>query len=395
MAGPNLEGLVNPRMLTWARESAHLDKVSAASKAGTTPERLQEWEDGVRIPTLAQLRSLSNIYKRSMGVFFLREVPRAGKALPVDYRRFELSLGQTMTPQLANGLREAEDKRDSALEIFKELEEVPPNFDLQISPESSPEAAAKQIATKLGITVEMRRGWSDPYAALAAWRTALESQGVLVIQLSGVSLQEMRGASLSLAPLPVIILNSADSPLGRLFSMLHELTHLVRAESALCDEVEDAPRLESNQAVEAYCNHVAGALLVPKDALLAHPLVEGSDSDSVWSQAELRTLGRTFWASREVILRRLLICDRTSTTHYNEMRRVFEAEYAALRENPREGFVPFPRRVVLGNGKFLTQLTLTAYAASAITGSELSRILGTKLDHLPKITEIVRGRAIS
>jgi hypothetical protein len=48
--------------------------------------------------------------------------------------------------------------------------------------------------------------------------------------------------------------------------------------------------------------------------------------------------------------------------------------------------------VVLGNGRLLTRLALDAYAASAITGSELSRFLGTKLDHLPKIAEIMHER---
>jgi hypothetical protein len=63
-----------------------------------------------------------------------------------------------------------------------------------------------------------------------------------------------------------------------------------------------------------------------------------------------------------------------------------------MRKNKKDGFVPHPRMVVLGNGRLLTRLALDAYAASAITGSELSRFLGTKLDHLPKIAEIMHER---
>jgi len=393
MAGPDLSGLVNAPMLAWAREMARLDVEAAAKRAGTTANRLQEWEAGTRAPTLSQLRSLGNAYKRSIGVFFLREIPRDGGPLPVDYRRFELSMPHFMSPRLAAGIREAQAKREAALDIFKELEEEPPQFDLHVSRNTLPEDAAHYIAERLGIAIETRRAWADPYAALAGWRTAIEALGVIVIQLSGVLLSEMRGVAISTASLPIILLNSSDRPLGRLFSLLHELTHLARSESALCDEIEDAPREDASQAIEIYCNHVAGALLVPGDSLLQHPLVQGAGPDSAWSNQDLDVLRRAFWASREVVLRRLLILGRTSQAHYRDMRAAFQAEYEAMREAPRQGFVPPPRKVVLGNGRLLTRLVLDAYAASAITGVEFSRILGAKLDHLPKIADIMRERA--
>lgn len=392
MAGPDLSGLVNPSMLVWAREAARLDRATAASRAGVSEERLQEWEAGERSPTLSQIRGLAGVYKRSMGIFFLDAVPRTAVAKPVDYRRFELSATDRMSPELATGIREALAKREGALDIFTEMEEEPPRFDLALTRDVPPEAAAASIAGHLGIAMRTRRSWGDEYAALAGWRSAIESLGVIVIQLSGVPLEEMRGAAISLRPLPIILLNAADTPLARLFSMLHELTHLARSESALCDEVEDAPRPNDAQAVEVYCNHVAGALLVPQPDLLGHPLVQGSDASRRWSRDELQTLRRAFWASREVVLRRLLIAGRTSPAYYGAMRAQFQAEYQAMRDRPADGFVPFPRRVILSNGRVVTQLALNAYTASVITGSELSRLLGTKLSHLPKITAMLRER---
>jgi len=392
MAGPDLQGLVNPLLIVWARKMSRLDIDTAAKRAGTTAERLKDWESGSQIPTLAQLRKLADAYKRSIGVFFLKEIPREGTSLPIDYRRFELSMQQFMSPKLAVSIREAHGKREEALDIFKELEDVPPPFDLRIARNASPEQAAQTIGVRLGISDETRRSWPNEHAALSGWRSAVERLGVIVIQVSGVSLNEMRGAAISFESLPIIFLNGSDSPLGRLFSLLHELTHLVRVESAICDGIEDAPRAERLQQVEVFCNHVAGALLVPRASLLQHPLVQGTDSNSTWADHELTSLRRVFWASREVVLRRLLLLGRTSQAHYREMRAAFEADYESMRKNKKDGFVPHPRMVVLGNGRLLTRLALDAYAASAITGSELSRFLGTKLDHLPKIAEIMHER---
>ena len=124
MAGPSVEGLLNPEMLVWARTQSRMDLDTAAGKIGQSSERLAEWEAGKRFPTLNQLRALANAYKRSVGLFFLKERPSVPRRL-VDYRQMEVAARETMTPALANGMREAEAKREAALDIFVQLEEAP------------------------------------------------------------------------------------------------------------------------------------------------------------------------------------------------------------------------------------------------------------------------------
>jgi Zn-dependent peptidase ImmA (M78 family) len=380
-------------MLVWARTQSRMDLDTAAAKVHQTPERLAEWEAGKRSPTLNQLRELANVYKRSVGVFFLKERPKVPRR-PVDYRQFEVKARETMTPALANGMREAEAKRDAALDIYTQLEEAPPDWDLSIRPKTPAERAAETILQRLGVTMQTRAGWQTHYEALNGWRTAVESLGVLVVQLRNVPIEEMRGCSIAHFPLPVIILNSADSPLGRVFTLLHELTHLARAESGLCDLAEDAPRTDSDEAVEAYCNRVAGLVLVPPADLLRLPDVQRANGNTQWSGEALQAMRRVFWASPEAILRRLLDSGKTSGEFYRAMREQFLRDYAAQREHAG-GPVPYYRVVLLNNGRFLTRLALNAYVAQAITGAELSRILNAKLDHLPKIREALKGEVIA
>ena len=395
MAGPSLEGLLNPAMLGWARNQSQLSLEAAAEKVKQKPERLAEWERGERFPTLNQLRALGGIYRCSVGLFFLNEAPREAKR-PVDYRRFEVSMAGTLSPALANGIREAEAKREAALDIYAQLEQDPPAWDLFIDPDVPPEDAANQLLNRLRVSMRGRRGWATHYEALSGWRAAVESLGVLVVQLSGVEMQEMRGCCLALYPLPVILLNSTDLPLGRVFTLLHELTHLARRESGLCDLQEDAPRAERADAVEVYCNHVAGAVLLPAADLLARPEVAQAGPETEWSDGQLASLRRHFWGSREAVLRRLLILDRTSRQFYQVMRERFELDYAAQRaQPPQHVVVPYYRRVLLSNGQFLTRLAVNAYASSVITGSTLSRVLNTKLDHLPDIRQALAGEVVT
>jgi Zn-dependent peptidase ImmA (M78 family)/transcriptional regulator with XRE-family HTH domain len=391
MAGPSLKGLVNHDILVWAREASRHDVATVARRMQVDEARIQAWEAGDQTPTLAQLRRLAGVYKRSVGVFFLEQRP-ATPPQPADFRRVELSIPHLMSTDLATGIREAEAKREAALDIYTQWEEEPPAFRLMIDANLPPEEMAQRLVERLGVTMPKRRAWATEYDALNAWKAAVESLGVLVMQISGVEVSEMRGCSLALFPLPIIILNSSDRPLGRVFSLLHELVHLVRAESGLCDVVEEAPRGNEEQAIEARCNHVAGAMLVPLDELLRLPMVARAADRMNWTTDDLLTLRRTFWASREAVLRRLLIAGKTTQRFYQTMREQLRREYETDEGGTSKGFATVPRRVVLSNGRFLTGLVVEAYNADIITGSDLSRILGTKIDHLPKILDVLRER---
>jgi Zn-dependent peptidase ImmA (M78 family) len=391
MAGPSLVGIVNPALLRWAREACALDVATAAAKIGVKAERLAAWEsDPGAAPTMSQLRKAGDVYRRAVTFFFLDERPRAATA-PKDFRRLELRREEHLSPELLNAIREAEAKREAALDIYADMEEEPPRFDLSIRPHDDPEQAATQLLGKLNVTLGDRERWRNDYDALRAWKTAAEARGVLVMQVSRIPLDEMRGCSLALFPLPVILLNSSDSALGRAFTLLHELTHLARSESALCDTDEPTPRRGDIESIEAFCNHVAGAVMVPRDSLLTDARVQAANQRSEWSDTVLKQFRNHYCASREVVLRRLLIFGKTSRDFYQRKRAEFQREYARFRSEQAGGFVPVHRKVLLGNGRLLTGLVLDAYDSRMITGSELSRILGTKLDHLSAITSELRG----
>jgi Zn-dependent peptidase ImmA (M78 family)/transcriptional regulator with XRE-family HTH domain len=393
MAGPSLKGIVNPELLAWAREASRLDVETAAQKIGVAPEKLVSWEDATAEPTITQLRKLADTYRRAVTFFFLERKPRAAKRLP-DFRRLELSADDVESPELANMIREAQAKRAEALNIFAESEDTPPEFLIALDRRLRPEAAAVSLRAQLGIEFQQQRGWFDEYQALRAWKAAAEARGVMVLQSSGVSIDEMRGCAIAEFPLPVVILNGSDRPLGRIFTLLHELVHLAHRESALCDMREQVPRNDEQERIEAYCNHVAGAVLVPAEFLNLEADVRSANAQTVWDNEQLSRYRRQFWASRETVLRRLLILGRTSAQFYRRMRNEFVQQYANQIANT-DIIVPVHRRVLMRNGDFLTSLALGAYDAGVLTGSALARVLGTKLEHVPKIITELRSRLVA
>jgi Zn-dependent peptidase ImmA (M78 family) len=65
------------------------------------------------------------------------------------------------------------------------------------------------------------------YRAFRLWRDAIESLGILVIQDGGLSVDEMRGFVSPHERVPAIVLNTNDDVRARLFTLIHELGHLI------------------------------------------------------------------------------------------------------------------------------------------------------------------------
>ena len=59
----------------------------------------------------------------------------------------------------------------------------------------------------------------------------------MVFQTGEITLEEMRGFTIAERRLPVIVLNAKDSPRGRIFTLMHELTHLMLGQDGVCDPV--------------------------------------------------------------------------------------------------------------------------------------------------------------
>ena len=261
---PSIRAIVKPELLKWARESINLTIEAAAQKIGVSSNKLLEWEAG-SAPTIPQLRKVAEVYKRPLAVFFLAEPPKKFDALR-DHRRIPASAKPTQSPELSLAVRLARSQREVLLEVAEdskiELPEIDADFrGLRNSAEAFAEAARKL----LNVSLEAQYSWRQTYEALNNWVRALENVGVLVFQTGDVELSEARGFAIYEKQLPVVVANAKDSPRGRVFTLLHELAHILLRQSPLCDLHED--RSFSTDDVEVFCNEVAGTILVPASAL--------------------------------------------------------------------------------------------------------------------------------
>jgi Zn-dependent peptidase ImmA (M78 family) len=368
---------INPSVLIWAREQAGLQVEEVAKRIGISAIRLREWESGESFPTVRQLRLAGKAYRRPSAFFYLPKPPPA----PPDLKDFRTAheVALTKSPALLYEIRRARTRRTVALDLLEDLKEDPIEFILDGSFSESPQHIANRIRKYLKIDLTTQFSWRDRYEALRSWIEAIEMAGILVSQYSGVTVSEARGFSIADRPLPLIAINAGDSPRGRIFTLMHEVAHLVLNLGGLCDLHDE---ITTHNDIEPFCNSVAAEILVPESAILSEDIVIRNDSPE-WSNDDLRILANRFMVSQEVILRRLLSLGRTTDQIYKEKRISFLEQYSRIK---RKGFIEYYRKVLRNNGNTYTALVITAFQTNAITANDVSRYLGNvKLKHVDSI----------
>lgn len=376
------EALVTPAVLVWARDTLGLSTAEAARRLKVKADTLAAWEQGEKRPTVNQLRKIADTYRRPLAVFFLPKVPKDFQVAIKDFRRLPGDEPQTSSMPLRLAIRKAVERREVALELAKALNVEIPAFSLAGELTERPEEVADRIRAALGVTIDQQRAWETHYEALNSWRRAVERLGVLVFHADRVPMKDARGFGISERPLPVIVLNAKETPLGRVFTLLHELTHLLLREGGLCDLHEEPGRKGGSDA-EVFCNHVAGAVIAPAAVVRAEPLVERHQKRADWELQDIDSLARRFWISREAMLRRLSVLGVASQAQYERYR----AGLSTASRPAAKGFLAPPVKSLRNFGFLFTRLAVGAYHDELISGSDLSDHLELKLKHLPKIED--------
>ncbi len=260
--------------------------------------------------------------------------------------------------------------------------------------DDDPEESADFVRSQLGIDWTTQLKWYNPNEALNGWKQAIERHNVLVFHTNHQGLtideSEARGFSISASRFPIIVLNASDAPRARIFTVLHEFTHLLLNAGGVCDCWEHFRAQTLEHRIEVFCNRIAGAILVPASILFAHEILQANKRLDDWNNDEIARLANDFVTSQEVILRRLLIVRRVSQAFYEKKRAEYAKAYLEYKnkknlETVDSGFAPYFRMVLRRNGKPFTRSVLNSYYDKQITLADVADYLGAKIKDVRKM----------
>ncbi len=249
---------ITPAVLTWARERAALRLEEARQRF----PRIDAWEAGEACPTHPQLEALSSVLRLPPAVFFFPEPPsvprirQSFRTLPSTY--FDDIPGEIRTllrkaTVFQLNLAELNDGSSGAERLAV--------HDLSFSQPLCVESSAEATREYLGVSLDEQIAWPDSAAALESWRAALESVGVAVFK-DAFRTDVLSGFCLYDQTFPLIYVNNSSAVTRQIFTLFHELAHLLFHTSGVDrlpeQDVEGLPPV--SRSIEIACNQFAAEL---------------------------------------------------------------------------------------------------------------------------------------
>jgi Zn-dependent peptidase ImmA (M78 family)/transcriptional regulator with XRE-family HTH domain len=371
---------IEPVVLSWALRRANTTRADLASSAGTSEAIVDAWLEGSRKPTFPQARKIATKLKVPFGFLFLSDPPP--ETLPIPDLRTLAGAGVRepsidLRDVVLATMRKQEWLSDQLRRSQAEVVEV-----VGMGRGATSDEVAAQIRERLRLDGGgPRPARSDEYLRILVEKA--EGIGVNVLRNGVVgnnthrplSVAEFRGFCISDPYAPFIFINGADAPNGQIFTLVHELAHIWRADTG----VSGGPEGQQSD-VEAFCNRVAAEVLVPASAFNAFwnsslPLDEAIDVAS-----------SHFRISRYVVALRAFESGIITRDQIDDL----IGEYQAAGRGGTSSGGDFYRTLVARNGRSFTTGVVEAVGRQSVLVREAAGLLDAKPGQLPRLAQMLQ-----
>lgn len=383
---PSFRTNVEAEVLVWARKSVKLSEDQAARKIGVSPSTLEKWEAGNATPTINQLRKMSEVYKRPLAVLYLRRPPTDFDPIK-SFRRLVREIDFELDYALTVNLERVSRQQDILLELLgDDAGSVRSSFpDVRVT--SNAEETGARIASWLGLGIRDQQRWARTGSLVREITRLIENTGIMVTQIQHVDLGLMRGCALTDHSIPAIVVNGSDASSAKVFTLIHELVHILLRASGSSDVLPVTGRWGDFDATEKFCNLVAAATLLPRQAFREAVSAVRQNRTAPITTDELFAISSEFGVSRQVSLIRMIGLGLESWDTYRWFDwQLPEKEEASepLAESRTNLPLYYPLKV-RDLGRLFIEEVRSAYDRHDIGSYEMSEYLNVKWENIPKL----------
>ena len=259
-----------------------------------------QWLQEEDKPTFNQLADIAQLFNIPFGYFFLKEIPI--KLYSIPHYRTQSQQSFKPSQELIDTVETLQKRQQWAKDLLIDLRGEKLPFTNSLTIDSPIEMAVSKIYSLLELSGYWAKNVPTWTEALHLLITRAEQAGIFVV-LNGIvnnntkrklDLSEFRGFVLYDDFAPFVFVNNNDVISGKIFTLIHEIAHILVGKSASFDLRQLQPASDNT---EVYCDKVAAEFLVPKNLLIPQIQKFGAD---------YQALARVFKVSQIVIARRLL-----------------------------------------------------------------------------------------
>jgi Zn-dependent peptidase ImmA (M78 family) len=378
----SLDVEVEPKVLQWAVGTSGWTQPEIAKKLKITPSTFQHWLTGETRPSLRQLEELSKTVKRPLAAFFLSKPPDE-PPLPKDYRQLPEKEGK-FDKKTILAIRRARRLQNISKELAENL-----NIQLQsvtpyVKQSDDTKKLGERYRVEFGLNEETQKKMKSPYELFSFLRETFEKKNILVFQIP-MLLEDARGFTLADSTPEVVVVNSRDQIEARVFTLLHELGHVLLHESGV-SMPERTLFIQRASPVEKWCNEFASAFLLPESVAN----VEFTEyKDNLTVTPTLAKLSRRYKVSKSMLLYNMFKLRCISQKEYDSVLNRYKPE---LVKGKPAGFAlaSADKRCIQEKGEKFVSLVASNLEQGLITYSDALDFLALKSTTLEKVLRRVK-----
>lgn len=383
--------LINKGTLAYICGKKGISNNFISDRTKLNADKVALWLDssGQALPTIKQAKAIANcIHVPFAGLYMnpsdipLKQIPSVKnmRTMYGTYSEDNSALNIAMIDLLL--------ERDFLISAGTELEQDAPPFVPCIPDSTDPIVWANSIRSQFEISIEKQYKCSSSRQFYVYLRNQIENKGVFIQCFTDVPLECARGFALYESTLPIIGVNDDDRPPAKSFTIIHELVHLMKRESSLCNDMTNTSQTLSE---EIFCNAVAGELLVPERAL--NITLKNGQYVSPYSKEDILQISKHFSVSRDVIIRRMLDLNKIDQLEYETYADLFRREVEKEREEQREArkngmTVGIPRDIsretIDRTSPSISRLLYYGFGEDYFSKQDVARHLGIDQKHVNK-----------
>ena len=325
--------LINKETLIHICDSKQVTKEYIVSKTNLNTGKWEQWIDlnDALLPTIRQAKAIASCLHIPFAALYMNASDIPPKALP-KVRNMRTLYGSQANDDSALNIAMIDIllERDFFISICKDLGMAYERFAPSVPTTNDAKSWADAIRKYFSLDIEDQYKCASTRKYYLYLREKIEQRGVFIHCFRDVPVDDTRGFAISESVLPIIGINAEDRSPAKAFTIIHELVHLYKRESSMCNEMFNA---RTTQAEEIFCNAVAGELLVPERALRI--ILKNNSYTSPFTRDDIGAIANRFSVSREVVIRRLLDTGEIDNAEYQTYSNEFRLEIEKEREEQR------------------------------------------------------------
>lgn len=369
---------VNGDIIRWARELYNMTPEDSAQAIGVNVDLYNDWENGENFPTYAKLRKISAVFHRPSALFFFPEPPNI-PSIKGDLRTLPDSVVNRFSKNVIVQFEKAQVYQMSLRELYGERYSIFLHRDMFPKDEAE---LCEYIRNELQFPINAQKSRKSTKVVFEIFREKFYDLGIYVFK-EAFKDNNISGLCIDDDQFPVILINNSMSFARQIFTLFHELYHLLSKTSG-AEIIRDdyyADLTEDQSVIERSCDSFANAFLVPIEDFRLELKKKELDEERI------EELSKLYSVSKEAIMYKLWKLNIITSADYTELKEFFYGDALRSPQKKKSGKSSgnYYSTKLSYLGQRYTGEVFNQYFSGKISGVRAGEMLQSKVDHLPRL----------